>query len=987
MRPSAAACLVAVHVPLLGGCFEAADASAERTAEARFAAPAPDESALDSLLSAAEEAYWSGEFPAARVGYEAALPLARQLGDVSAEAGILTSLGLAAWRVSDYPEARRLGEEALAFKLRLGLHDQLWRSYNALGLLAYEEGRYFDAIDLHGRALELAEAASDTTNLAKSWSNLGLAYTEVGEFAEARRLQGKALEAARAAGHPLLEGRVLNQLGLLEVRVGEPVVGARHLLEALALAREAEDPVNEENTLGQLGIAYAAMGEPGRAIAYLDSAVAVARAIESRQDEAADLEQLAAIYLGAGEFRRALRLYEEAKAINEALGLEDEMAADLRSEAEIYAALGNLETARNRVRAARDVHRRLGSQLEILADELVLAELAQADGDADAAARHLEEATRIAATLEARTVRVDLALTRARIADAAGDPGGALRALESVAEDLPAAGAEVEWEAHALAARAWAALGAPDSAVAAGLRAVEAVERVRGRFASGLLRTSYGSRREMPYLDLVRILLDEGRVEEAFEIADGVRGRALVEHLATARANGSATVRELAEEERKLLEEIDRLVRELDGRREDVPGVVADAEFEDDLLRLRQQLERTRSEYATALVRAEERQPEVLSLLAGRRPEGARVRQALRPGEALLEYLVTATSIISFVVDPAGVRSFEVPIQREDLTTRVRIARELTASREADPEAAGRALAGLYRLLIEPARSSGALDGVRTLIVVPHAELAYVPFAALPGPGGRYLARDVALLHLPSAAALPALRDGWPPTSRRPDAGAAVFAPFPRGLPATGAEARALRRVMPDAVLREGDGATEARLRKALREARIVHAATHGILNSLNPMFSRLEVARVSEAGEDDGRFEVHEIVGLPVRASLVFLSGCETGAGSRWTTTFGAGEDYTTLARAFLYAGAANVVATLWRVEDEGAAAFAEAFYRRLEASGPVEALAAAQRQMMDDPTYSARYYWAAYRVAGSGEMKGPAQEAGRLTVLERGS
>ena len=69
---------------------------------------------------------------------------------------------------------------------------------------------------------------------------------------------------------------------------------------------------------------------------------------------------------------------------------------------------------------------------------------------------------------------------------------------------------------------------------------------------------------------------------------------------------------------------------------------------------------------------------------------------------------------------------------------------------------------------------------------------------------------------------------------------------------------------------------------------------------------------------------EVHEVVGLLVRSRLVFLSGCETGLGAAGARAFAAGEDYATLARAFHYAGAREVVATLWRVEDRGAAEFA---------------------------------------------------------------
>jgi CHAT domain-containing protein len=81
--------------------------------------------------------------------------------------------------------------------------------------------------------------------------------------------------------------------------------------------------------------------------------------------------------------------------------------------------------------------------------------------------------------------------------------------------------------------------------------------------------------------------------------------------------------------------------------------------------------------------------------------------------------------------------------------------------------------------------------------------------------------------------------------------------------------------------------------------------------------------------------------------------------------------EDYMTLAQAFLFAGARNVVATLWRIDDRGAAEFAAHFYRALASEAPPDALATAQRALVRDSRYGAPYYWAAYTVSGSGSAR----------------
>lgn len=545
--------------------------------------------------------------------------------------------------------------------------------------------------------------------------------------------------------------------------------------------------------------------------------------------------------------------------------------------------------------------------------------------------------------------------------------------MREAAADTAGAGHDVAWEIHALAARAHARTGDLESAAAAGRSAIDAVERVRGQFASGLLRTSYLAERETVYRELVTVLLRLGRTEEALEVADAVRGRALLEHLAALRANGGATVRELAEEERQILRQADDLARRIDDIEATAQAETA-AEYRAELGRLHRQLDRTQARYAIALLRAEERMAGRIGIVGGAKASMAEVKRALGADEALLEYLVEPESVRVFVVTREAVASSQAEIPRPSLSMRVRLARELVGRPGIDREAAGPVLAALHDLLVAPAARSGLLAGKRRIVVVPHAELTYVPFAALRDPAtGRYLVEDFAILHLPSAAALPALRQSR--GKGHSPAGAIGFAPFPEELRHSVGEVGALRESLGGSRSVKGSEATERRFRRALAEAAVVHAATHGVLNARNPLFSRLAFVRGrGTESKDDGRLEVHELVSSPVRAGLVFLSGCETGVGSAWATGFGRGEDYATLERAFLYAGAGNVIATLWRVEDEKAAVFAKSFYRHLTGSrsehSVSDALANAQREMLGDPRFGSPYHWAGYRVSGSGDV-----------------
>jgi len=185
-------------------------------------------------------------------------------------------------------------------------------------------------------------------------------------------------------------------------------------------------------------------------------------------------------------------------------------------------------------------------------------------------------------------------------------------------------------------------------------------------------------------------------------------------------------------------------------------------------------------------------------------------------------------------------------------------------------------------------------------------------------------------------------------------------------LPASRDEVTSVRMVTSGATLR-GKRATEKRARASLARGGIAHFATHGVLDARHPMFSHLNFARGDGAPDDDGSLEVHELLAMRVRAPLVFLSGCETAVGVAGSTSFAQGEDYATLAQAFLFAGANTVVATLWQVSDRASAELAARFYTHLRRTQPAQALAAAQVELLRTPLYQQPYYWAAYQVSGA--------------------
>ncbi len=920
--------------------------------------------ATDSAFAHAESTYKRGAVDSTETEVKALLATAESRGDTVSIGRALAALAMVAYSKTEYAEVRRLAERALTMPLRPA--DRL-RAHNNLGLAAFQQSRYREAATLLDTAIEEARRNDDSLGLAKATMNRGLVDSELGEYVRAR----ERLVAARflARGRDArTEGKALSNLGMLQTRIGAPLAAVPLLDTSRAIYRADNYAPGEANALGQLSVAYAAMGEPQRALAALDSAITVAREHRLLGEEASSLQLIAEQYQAAGELPRALDYLARAQALNTKLDLQDERGAAIRSEAEIRLSLGQRALARQRANEALVIHRSTESAVEQFVDYLLLARIDDAIGrpaDADSSLRAARASADRLATPDARG---RVALAAAEIAANRRRPRDVLAVLDSANSDLAVAAPVAEAEVLTLRARAFARLGMLDSAAATGRSAVRAVERVRARYTAGTLRTSYMSENADAYADLVIVLLRQGRIDEAFSVADAARGRGLLEHLAQAGADLAVrpgAARTLLEAE-ALLDRIDKLMESLRARvRPPQQERTAAADADDTEISAR--LQRARSDYEALLERASTGDAPGAALLGARSVGGTTIRRVLLPGELLLEYFVAADTLLTFAVSPDTTRVIATRVAGADLATRVRVARELVAQRDKSGGPVTTALESLYGTLIEPVRRAGLLDRTTRLVIVPHGPLTYLPFAALRDPNdGTYLVEQHAILFAPSAAALAAIRGA--PSSGEAQAGSAVaLAPFPKDLPATVLEARAVERAIPGSVVRLGPDATEAALRRGLNEAPLVHVATHAQLNAYSPMFSHVALAAGRRGDRsDDGRLEVHELLGLRVRSSLVFLSGCETGTGTAWATAFSPGEDFTTLAQAFLYAGARSVVATLWRIEDDAAATFAERFYSSLQRSSAPEALAEAQRAMIHDPRYASPFDWAAYTVSG---------------------
>jgi CHAT domain-containing protein len=149
-----------------------------------------------------------------------------------------------------------------------------------------------------------------------------------------------------------------------------------------------------------------------------------------------------------------------------------------------------------------------------------------------------------------------------------------------------------------------------------------------------------------------------------------------------------------------------------------------------------------------------------------------------------------------------------------------------------------------------------------------------------------------------------------------------------------------------------------------LSQYRIVHFATHGILNSTQPQLSGLVLSLVDEKGtSQNGFLQLRDVFNLNLPAELVVLSACETGLGEDVK-----GEGLVGLTRGFMYAGSPRVLVSLWSVSDRATAELMATFYKKMLQDGlkPAAALRAAQLEMWQQQQWQAPYYWAAFTLQG---------------------
>ena len=863
-------------------------------------------------------------------------------------------------------------------------------------------GRHDETVTAYDEALKCAEPLGPA---AKAWllEDQAAHDKESGRLDAAQRALEAACAARSGAAGPLATAACWRSLGHVLLGRGQLARAVEHFQQALS-RQEAEIPdgLLIVTTLLDLGNALAVSGEYGRAEPFVERAERISAAsVPGTTTHLAALRTLGGVAYGTGDLARAetlwrqglegqLKLAPESADVSISqfnLGIVAFGRGDLAGaegwfrraltlaektqahgpQAMLRHALGQIALARGELDAARDLLQRSLSEIEaarlgpyvtigtLNALGLVLHRQLDAAGAKalfERAAALCEQAgVRGPPKAEALGQLGEIARREGDRDRAEGHYRGALAALEGLGR--PGVSARI---LHALGTLE-RERGRTGEAADLFAQAVDALESQRARTGgSDEARSAFASRFVDVYHDRAETLVAAGRTAEAYAVVEKSRARSFLDMLATRDLVLEGEVAAGLERDRRRLEaEHQRTLGRL--------TQLDSSQGKDEARALLAKLGELQEQQARLAARIRRESPRAAELRYPQTLEAPEITAGLDAGALLLEYSVGREKTLLFALGTGGLEAVTIAAGEADLRRRVDRWRRLAERAVPRPEFYAESRA-LYDLLLRPVEAR--LRGARRLLVSPDGPLHALPFAALRR-DRRYLCQSMPVTLVPSGTVLAQWSHSRPGSWPRSDllAFADPVRP-PAGLerlPESRLEVAEVARLFPRHTVRQGERATEEAVANVGKGVRYVHFAGHALVDERTPLESALVLSPgpAPAPGSDDGRLQAWEIYErVRLDADLVALSACRSAAG-----TARPGEGLMGLTRAFQFAGARSVLASLWSVGDSSARGFMTRFYAELkQGAGKDEALRRTQAAAVRAGHHPIR--WAAYQLYG---------------------
>jgi len=811
------------------------------------------------------------------------------------------------------------------------------------------------ALATYDEALALSRLVTDPKGQCDALLLRSSVLFEIGEIDAAFAAADQARQIAHEAGERWLEAEALAHITRVHFNQRRLDADIDTAQQAISLYEAVDDRKGEHVVLQNLALAYGVFGEHRTTVELLERVLAFARATGEREGEAFTLAGLGRAMLDLGNLPKALQLQEQALATARAAGLQAIEGIFLGNVGIVQEALGRHTDALTTFHALLDFARHVGSSSR------------------EAEARY-------------------------RIGAVHGQLGHDREAREWIASSLPGfrAAGDTTGEAGALAdlTRIDRHEGNLTAAREHIEEALDLYETARSRIPSEEFRASFLAARFRNYELAIDVLMEMHRRNPtagfdtaAFVTSERARARSLLDLL------GGETRDLQADAGAERLERQQKAETALKAAAERQLALLARPHTREEAMQAEAAVDRHARTAREARAATRASSPRLSAMT----PPGLTLedvqRDLLDSDSALLEYFLGETRSLVWIVTRSSVRVIDLP-KRAAIEAVARRAYGQLSTRSGVDDGSRASLARLVLAPVErelPARVLIVADGI----------LQYIPFEALPISTGQPFVNSHTVAYLPSASTLAAIRRAHHSHERvsRPAAVLAdpVYSPDDPRVSSHGGrssarpasvvlaersateagiqfdrlyssrrEATTIRELAGGTVLEALDfeASRETAMGPAVANARIVHFATHGLLNARHPELSGLVLSLVDAQGRpQNGFLAVGDIFDLRLHADLVVLSACETALGADVR-----GEGFVGLTRAFFFAGTEAVIASLWRVSDAATAALMKEFYRRLLVykMSPAAALRASQLTLRRMPKWRQPYFWAGFVLQG---------------------
>jgi CHAT domain-containing protein len=909
--------------------------------------------------------------------FQQALLLWREMNNRPKEANTLSDLSYSYGLLSNSQKALEYDQQALVVRRAIGDKTGEADSLQSIGSDYAFLGEMRLGIQFYNQALTIYKALGDRAAEARIFMNLGAVFGGLGETQESLNQLNRALPIFRDMGVRPLQAHTLIELGYTYANLGDFQKALELLNQAKTISREIKDNVKEARAIGTIGTVYAQLKEYPKALDSYQQELQMDRSAGDRYAEANLLIAIGSLHQEMADNQKALEYFHQALALNRAISNRRGEASGLSFTGDTYSRLGEHQKGLELLNQALALYQAIANQE---GETLTLFRIAQVNRRMT----NLEEArakmemviNKIESSRKKKSTSQDLRISFFALVQKYYEEY--IDLLMQMHTTSPGAGYDR------------AALAINEKTLARGL--LEILDESRADIRQGVdpklldHERSLNERITAKLDNLTKLLglkhtqaqktaaekelaglTDEYRQAQADIRKQSPRYAALVEPQP---ANAQEIQKNLLDPDTMLLE------YGLGEERSYLWAVTANSVNSYQLP--------PRREIETAVRR-------LYDLLSSRQLGSSAIEQRARAAENEARYRIEAAALSRLLLGPVATQLGTKRL----LIVAPGALQYLPFGALTDPAASPDMRAGGGKSTDALANRLPASDYQPLIInheIVSLASASVLAVLRRDGEGRKPNPKAVAVLADPvfgsddprisDAGRGGAVKQGsrqpsrnLPPASplKSSDSGQALRgamqgdpSSLPR-LPFSRQEAEAIFAVLADATSLK---ALDFRASRAtatsseLSQYRIVHFATHGLLNSERPEWSGLVLSQVDEAGRrQDGFLRLHEIYNLKLPAELVVLSACQTALGKDIR-----GEGLVGLTRGFMYAGAQRVVASLWQVDDLATAELMGKFYKGMLQGRlrPAAALRAAQIEMFKTKRRQAPYFWAAFVLQG---------------------